>query len=236
MRKTNRSKKTTRTTARTTARTTRTSRTARTTRTVRATARPTTSRKTTKTSRKARSIKAFKTTNKAKSITAIATQFVSGLKSGKGFTAVINGISKKTGKNFNAVCQTLGAAGLCCSTKINGTKVWWPNFTTTSNKKVVGATQTNWCQAMVEWCLATGCCTPRQLQSNSTNQKNFLAFCTNCCTKAITGKTAGTTNTPNGAWTTNWTNSNNRTWKSGKTFKFPTFASRSTGKRIRKAA
>jgi hypothetical protein len=196
-------------------------------------------RKTNRTKKSNRKATARKTTRKAgtsKAITAIAKQFISGLKSGKGFTTVINGIAKKTKKNYNAVCQTLCKSGLCYCTKINGVKVYWPNFTSKATKNTTNITQAAWCQAMVEWCLATGCCTPRQLLNNSTNQKSFVTFCTNCCTKAITGKTAGANTATTGAWMTNWSKSNNRTWKSGKTFKFPTYASRSTGKRARKAA
>jgi hypothetical protein len=219
MRKTNRTKKTNRKARKTTAR--------------KSAARKTTRKTGRKTTRK--TTRKVGTSKTSKTITAIAKQFISGMKSGKGFTTVINGISKKTNKNFSTICQTLTKSGLCFSTKVNGTKVFWPNFTSKATKNTTNAAQATWCQAMVEWCLATGSCTPRQLQNNSGNQKSFLTFCTNCCTKAITGKSAAGSATT-GAWATNWSKSNNRTWKSGKTFKFPTYASRSTSKRTRKAA
>jgi len=197
--------------------------------------------RTKKTTRTARKTTTRKTTRKAgtsKTITAIAKQFISGMKTGKGFTTVINGICKKTGKNYNTICQTLCKSGLCCCCTINGTKIWWPNFTSKASKTTCNTAQAACCQAMVEWCLATGCCTPRQLQNNSKTATTLMTFCCNCCMKAMTGKTFGTNANTNtgGAWMTNWSKSNNRTWKSGKTFKFPTFATRTTGKRTRKAA
>jgi hypothetical protein len=165
-----------------------------------------------------------------------ATSFKTGVKNGTPCSEVVQNISKRTGKPVNTVVQSLVKAGLCFSQKINGTWVFWPTFNCKTTTTHANNIQTNLWQSFVEWCLATGCVTPYQLDNNTTSQKTFMNFCRNFFGKQFTGvkKTTKTKTTKKNSWNKTWKSARRNT-TSGKNRWTTSFNTKRSTKRVRKS-
>ncbi len=192
--KTSKSPKTSRSTRRTTTRRTtaratsrksspRTSAKARTAATTRAKAK-TTGRKTT-----------ARTTGSKAPTSPFASAFKSAVNRGTPCWNAITNVANRTGKTPKTVCNSLHKAGLIDRCKFNGQWVYWPTF---KGKKAPATTtkacQTNMWQHFVDWCIASGFCTPEQLSKHTSSQKAFMTFCRKFWNKQFaSGSTSGST-------------------------------------------
>ncbi|MCZ6837417.1 MAG: hypothetical protein O7G85_16700 [Planctomycetota bacterium] len=106
-----------------------------------------------------------------------ATAFNSAIKRGTPCGVAVNNIAKRTGKNPQNVFASLFKAGHCQRQKFNGQFIYWPsNWNSKSNASQRNECQTSMWQCFVDWCIASGNCTPEKLNNNS-SQNEFMAFC-----------------------------------------------------------
>ncbi|MCA9292174.1 MAG: hypothetical protein KDA25_13660 [Phycisphaerales bacterium] len=127
-----------------------------------------------------------------------ATSFKSAMKKGTPCMTAINKIAKRCNKTCTSVCNSLYKAGCVNRQKFNGQWVYWANCPVTKCKaSVCNDCQTNMWQCFVDWCIASGCCTPMQLNNCCGSQKAFMASCRKFFAKQFssTTKTTGKKNT-----------------------------------------
>jgi hypothetical protein len=209
-------------------------------------------RKTSKNSKSKKTTKTFKSP--------FATMFNTGIKKGVPCGIVMNTIAIKTKKSPTVIGQSLFKAGLVWRQKINSQWIYWAkNGKKTINKNINNA-QVNLWQCFIDWCIASGVCTPMQVAFKTGNTKNFTKNCSMWVNKFFTanGITTGVkTTTGTSAWKNTWTKSKKRSttgrktskshkaWKKNSwtskhsnngTYKFPMFKNRTTSKKYRAAA
>ena len=143
-----------------------------------------------------------------------ATSFKSAIKRGTSYTAAVESIAKRVGKNPSVVWNSLFKAGLCYRQKFNGQWIYFPCEIKKCPATVTKNTQTVCWQWFCDWCLTTGQCTPEQLKKHCGSQKDFMTWCRKFFGKQFTWKTTTT---------------------KGRSYRFPTSKSRTT-RRYRKAA
>lgn len=161
-----------------------------------------------------------------------AKSFISGVKSGQPTFTVINNIAKRTGKSFNTICQSLVTSGVCRGQKFNGQWICWPNFNTrTNNASSKQAQRTLW-QGFVDWCITSGNCSYKSLNSKSGNQAHFTKSLQSLLNRQC--NLSGTSKVKPGKSTT-WSKTYNLpTWSS--TYAFPAFRNGTYSRRWAKAA
>ncbi len=176
-----------------------------------------------------------------------ATSFNSAIKRGVPCFTAVQQISKRTGKSPSVIFQSLFNAGCCFRQKVNGQWCYWP-ATGKKSPSFSKPTQNATWQCFIDWCLASGCCTPKQLKSNSSNPSRFFNFLCNCWSKNFGKPSSFSKSTPSSRWSSpSKSNSKPRTKKSRKpgrtatkSYRFPSFktkkSSTSTTRKYRQAA
>lgn len=166
----------------------------------------------------------------SKNTSPYATSFKSAINRGTPCSVAVQNIAKRTKKSPTVVFNSLHKAGLCDRQKFNGQWIYWPSNCKKSSASAVKTCQWNMWQCFVDWCLASGYCTPEQLRKNATSQQAFMNFCKKFWSKQFSASTSRKSTT---------TTSKPRSRKSTPTtsnFKFPTVKSRTPSRRIRTAA
>ncbi len=156
------------------------------------------------------------------------------------WTAVTN-IASRCNKTPSVVFNSLCKAGLCYRQKFNGTWVYWPcNMPKKCTGKCIKTCQTNMWQSFVEWCLASGCCTPAQMHKHCSSQANFMKWCNKFWSKQFkTGTKTGSKSKPKSKIKSKSKSKGKSKSKSmPHSYKFPTLKSRpgSSTRRYRKVA
>ena len=186
----------------------------------------------------------------SKTTSPYASTFKSAINRGTPCSVAVNNIATRTKKSPTVVYNSLYKAGLCSRQKFNGQWVYWATTGKKSNATITKTANWNMWQCFVDWCIASGHCTPTQLSNHCSSQNEFMSFCKKFWAKQFSGTTSSTKSTRKNkkrstvkASKTRSSKTKTRTSKSykskstaPKSFKFPTVKSRSTGRRFRKAA
>lgn len=181
----------------------------------------------------------------SKNTSPYATTFKSAINRGTPCSVAVNNIATRTKKSPTVVYNSLFKAGLCYRQKFNGQWVYWATNGKKTNATVSKGCQWNMWQNFVDWCIASGWCTPQQLHNHCSSQTEFMNYCKKFWSKQFSGTTTSKKSTPKRKSTpkaskpkTRKSTPKNKKWSSStpKTYKFPTVKSRTTGRRIRKAA
>lgn len=187
-----------------------------------------------------------------------ASSFASAIKKGTPCHQAVWNIAKRTNTAANTIYQSLWKAGYCQRQKLNGQWVYWSSFGGATNATKWKTSQYHMWQWFVDWAVASGWCTPQQLNSHKGTQQQFMNFCKKFFNSQFNGTGAnskansswkhnafvGTPNS-NGMWShTTGTNNTKKTTKktgtkktkrtSSSSYKFP--KTKSTSRRYRVAA
>jgi len=103
-----------------------------------------------------------------------ASSFKSSVNRGTPCSQAVANIARRQGKTPSAVFTSLHRAGLCGRFKYAGSWIWYPTFTPSSTKKSNG--QPELWQSYIDWCLASGQCTPEQLAEHTGSQAKLASF------------------------------------------------------------
>ncbi len=169
----------------------------------------------------------------SKSKSPFASSFKSAIKRGTPCFVAVQNIASRCNKKPEAVFNSLFKAGFCNRQKFNGQWIYWACEGTKCN-----ATQTKFCQTQmwqwfVDWCIASGCCTPEQLSKKCSSQKEFMTFCKKFFGKQFTGMNTTGKSKTNSPKAKKSTPKNKK--GTPKNFKFPGVKSKSP-QRFRKVA
>jgi len=156
--------------------------------------------------------------------------FKSAIMRGTPCFVVVNSICQKTGKSPSFVFKSLCNAGLCWRQKFNGSWIYFPTFGKKSNATNTKLAQCNLWQCFIDWCVCSGCCTPKSLKNHCGPQNSFMNFCKKHCTKPFTGTSTGAT-TKSGKKSKPWSSYKGKSTS----YKFGKYG-KSTGRKYRKAA
>lgn len=123
-----------------------------------------------------------------------ATAFKSACKRGTPCSQAVWNISKRTGKSPSVIWNSLCKAGICQKQKFNGQWIYWPTDQAFCNTtaKCAKTCQVNMWQSFVEWCIASGQCTPEQLNKHCNGQQNFMKYCRKFFNKQFNTNTTST--------------------------------------------
>jgi hypothetical protein len=172
-----------------------------------------------------------------------ATSFNSAIKRGVPCWQAVQQISKRTGKNTNVIFQSLYNAGCCFRQKVNGQWCYWPVNGKKCKSTFTKQCQFNTWQNFMDWCIASGFCTPRQFKSNSSSPTKFFNFLCNCWAKSfnkMSSASFSTSKSKSKKHTTTKAKSKSRKTsrrtKTTKAYRFPTMRKHSTSRRYRQAA
>jgi hypothetical protein len=177
----------------------------------------------------------------SKTTSPYATTFKSAIKRGTPCSVAVNNIANRTKKSTTVVYNSLFKAGLCYRQKFNGQWVYFACNSGKSNATVTKTCQLNMWQCFVDWCIASGNCTPEQLNKFS-SQNDFMNFCKKFFSKQFTTMTkSNKTSVKNSSKSTSRVSKPKSKVRKNKntapkSFKFPTVKSRTSGRRVRKAA
>jgi hypothetical protein len=159
----------------------------------------------------------------------------------------VNTLANRFHTSPQVVCRSLCTAGVCKCQKINGQIVCVPVNGKKCSPTIVKTCQADLWQCFVDWCICSGCCTPRQLISKCGNQNSFMKFCCQYLPKQVPGlfkltSKSGTTmkNTKRRSTTRRvkrtTTRARSRRTSTTRFYSFPTFKTRTTTRRYRRAA
>lgn len=167
-----------------------------------------------------------------------ATTFKSAIKRGTPCSVAVNNIATRTKKSPTVVYNSLYKSGLVDRQKFNGQWVYWATFAGKSNATVTKGAQWNLWQCFVDWCIASGNCTPEQLSKKSFSQNEFMTFCKKYWNRQFNTATASRKRSTTKGRKTRATNRKRSTTRTStpRNYKFPTVKPRTTSRRIRKAA
>lgn len=140
------------------------------------------------------------------------------------WTAICN-IASKCNKTPQAVCQSLFKAELVDRCKFNGQWLYWPCCSYKTTATAAKNCQFNMWQHFVEWCMASGCCTPEQLSNCNSSQKAFMTFCRKFWNQQFSGAMNASTSTKKRASTS--AKSKMKRSTATKSYKFPQTSRRS---------
>jgi hypothetical protein len=119
----------------------------------------------------------------------IAPAFTSAIKRGMPCWTAVCTIAQRTKKTPTVIFNSLCKAGLCYRQKINGQWIYWPcQVPKKGNSKLIKSCHTNLWQWYVEWCLASGFCTPATLHRHCGTQQKFMNWCNKYWTKQFGGQ------------------------------------------------
>lgn len=157
-----------------------------------------------------------------------APAFTSAINRGTPCWTAVNNIANRTGKTPTVIFNSLCKAGLCFRQKIGGQWIYWPcNTPKKTSGKNQKFCQNNMWQWFIEWCLATGCCTPNQLHNNCGSQPQFMNFCKKFWSRQFSAGTSTKTRK----------SSKRKSRKPApRNYKFPTLRSSTSTRRYRKVA
>lgn len=182
----------------------------------------------------------------SKNTSPYASTFKSAIKRGTPCSVAVNNIATRTKKSPTVVYNSLYKAGLCFRQKFNGQWIYWATEGKKSNATTSKNSQWNMWQCFVDWCIASGFCTPSQLNKYCSSQTQFMNFCKKYWSKQFNGTTSSKTTSKSKkrsavkASKTKVSKPKSKTYKAKstapKSFKFPTVKSRSNNRRFRKAA
>ncbi len=163
----------------------------------------------------------------SKNTSPYATTFKSAIKRGTPCSVAVNNIATRTKKSPTVIYNSLFKAGLCFRQKFNGQWVYWACDGKKSNATTTKSTQWNMWQCFVDWCIASGHCTPEQLNKHCSSQTQFMNYCKKFWSKQFSttsgSRKSGKTGRKTGSTTP-------------KSYKFPTAKGRTGNRRFRKAA
>jgi hypothetical protein len=185
-----------------------------------------------------------------------ATSFNNNIKKGTPFNVVISSIAKRTGKSPSVICNSLVKAGLCHRQKFNGQWIYWPCQNMRANQTNTKVCQNNMWQWFIDWCICNKLCTPDQIANHCGSQKDFMAWCrkywnkqfvTASSRKSSSRKRSSTSSRKRSTTTARKrtttkprsrksTSASKRRSSTPRSYKFPTTTSRSTSRRVRRAA
>ncbi len=172
-----------------------------------------------------------------------ATSFNSAIKRGTPCNQAVWNISKRTNKPVNKIYESLWKAGFCNRQKFNGQWIYWANNPSKSNATSCKESQFNQWQWFVDWAIASGFCTPEQLNNNKGSQQEFMSFCKKFFAKQFNGTTTSSKSGRKASTsrvrksTAKTTTARKRTStkrKNSSSYKFP--KAKSTSRRYRRAA
>ncbi len=106
-----------------------------------------------------------------------ATSFKSAIKRGTPAGIAVDAIAKRSNKRPGAVFSSLHKAGLCHRQKFNGQSVYWACEAKKSTATVSKGLQLDFWQSYIDWCIASGQCTPDQLAGKASSQQEFMNYC-----------------------------------------------------------
>jgi len=106
-----------------------------------------------------------------------ATSFKSAIKRGIPAGIAVDAIARRSSKRPSAVFSSLHKAGLCHRQKFNGQSVYWACEASKSTATVAKGLQLDFWQSYIDWCVASGHCTPDQLASKISSQQQFMSYC-----------------------------------------------------------
>ena len=129
----------------------------------------------------------------SKNTSPYATTFKSAINRGTPCSVAVNNIATRTKKSPTVVYNSLFKAGLCFRQKFNGQWVYWATTGKKSNATVTKSTQWNLWQCFIDWCIASGNCTPEQLAKHCSSQSQFMSFCKKYWGKQFTGTSTSKT-------------------------------------------
>jgi hypothetical protein len=112
-----------------------------------------------------------------------AKAFITGIKKGTPCHVIVNTIAFKTKKSPTMIWNTLFKAGLVWRQKINNQWIYWPKTGKKTSTANTNTCQANLWQCFVDWCIASGTCTPMQLAFKTGNSKSFMVNCKNYMNK-----------------------------------------------------
>lgn len=157
-----------------------------------------------------------------------ATSFKAAIKRGTPAGMAVNAIAKRCNKRPSAVFSSLHKAGLCHRQKFNGQWIYWACEGKKSTATIAKNLQLETWQCFIDWCIASGQCTPQQLEKKTSSQQEFMNYCRKFFNRQMTSGTS----------TTSRKSTTKRRKTAGKSrpasYKFP--RSSSTNRRYRRAA
>ena len=162
-----------------------------------------------------------------------ATSFKSAIKRGTPAGIAVDAIAQRSNTRPGAVFSSLHKAGLCHRQKFNGQWVYWACEGRKSNATVTKSRQSDFWQSFIDWCVASGHCTPDQLAGKISSQQEFMNYCRGFFNRQFSGASSSSRS----GRTAKRTVSRKRTTarKSRPTsYKFP--RTESTTRRLRRAA
>ncbi len=115
-----------------------------------------------------------------------ATSFNSAIKNGTPAGTAVSAIAKRTGKAAPAVFASLHNAGLCHRQKLNNQWIYWPAATVKASATNARTSQLEMWQYFVDWCLASGYCTTKQLSAHAGSQPGFITWCRTFFNRQVT--------------------------------------------------
>ncbi|MBX3372337.1 MAG: hypothetical protein KF817_00745 [Phycisphaeraceae bacterium] len=121
-----------------------------------------------------------------------ATPFKSACNRGVSYNAAVLNIANRYGVTVNKVWESLYKSGCCQRQKFNGQWIYFPTTWTKKNLTTSKNAQCSTWQNFIEWCLATGVCTPHTLYNASGTQSAFMKSCRNWWNRQYTGTIATT--------------------------------------------
>lgn len=120
-----------------------------------------------------------------------ATSFNSAINRGTPCHQAVWNIAKRTNAPVSKVYESLFKAGLCNRQKFNGQWLYWATNGTKTNANNWKESQFNQWQWFVDWAVASGFCTPKQLNNYKGTQQDFMNSCKKFFGKQFNGTTTG---------------------------------------------
>lgn len=191
------------------------------------------------------------------------TSFNSSIQRGIPCGTAVQQISKRTGKSVSVIFQSLWNAGACNRQKVNGQWIYWPVNGKKSTSSYTKQCQVKMWQNFIDWCVASGTCTSKQLKTWSASPTKFFSFLNTCFNKmngsswtgsklnssfafssssSTTKRANKTASKKNTKKRTTKTKSRKNTWarssKTTKSYRFPTLKARknTNSRKFRQAA
>lgn len=112
-------------------------------------------------------------TNKT-AVSPFASAFRSAISRGTPSTTAVQSIARRRGTTPTAVFQSLHRSGVVQRQRFNGKWVYWPVTATKGKKSNISTIQTNLFQQIIDWAIASGSITPKQLQNAKGSQQQFV--------------------------------------------------------------
>ena len=102
------------------------------------------------------------------------TAFSTAIKKGTPCSIAVNDTANRRNMTPTTVFNSLFKAGLCFRQKFNGQWVYWAVEGKKSPATNWKNSQFNMWQNFIDWCIASGQCTPEQIWNNTGSQQEFM--------------------------------------------------------------